>query len=268
MGELWTDHVSFSQLTSVETCPYQWFLLKVASVEPVDNCFSQAGTLAHQILADWAQGKITKGEMCLQWIKRFPVEVTAEFPRYLAAKGYGSKLFDSVLRYFEGFDGFPDYEIVGVEQEFTSMLAGERFVGVIDLILRDKATGGLMIVDHKSASLSTFRKSKDKMYRQLLLYSKYVADNYGAFPEKLAFNLFKEGVMDVRPFTSEDYMAARLWAEKLIIEMKEKELTDWFETKPEFFNCTNLCSCRHECIFGKEESHRKKEKKNGLTTAA
>ena len=44
------------------------------------------------------------------------------------------KLFDNVLSYFEGFDGFPGYEIVGAEKEFNSSIAGERFVGIIDLM--------------------------------------------------------------------------------------------------------------------------------------
>ena len=81
----------------------------------------------------------------------------------LATKAYGK--FE--LSYFENFTGFPGYEIVDAEKEFVSMIAGERFVGLADLILRDKATGRLVIVDYKSASLSTFKRNKRQMYRQL-----------------------------------------------------------------------------------------------------
>ena len=129
MGELWVDHISYSQLTAAQECPYQWFMLKAVGVEPMENAFAQAGSLAHDILAAWATKNTAKEEMILQWIKGFPQAVTAEFPGYLAAKGYKGKLFDSVLRYFEGFDGFPGYEVVGAEKEFTSMIAGERFIG-------------------------------------------------------------------------------------------------------------------------------------------
>ena len=259
MSEMWVDHVSFSQLTTAEECPYAWWLQKVAAVQPIENGFAQAGTLAHSILAGWAKGDIPKKDMPLLWIDRFTKEVTAEFPRYLAAKGYAAKLFDSVLRYFEAFDGFPSFDVVGAEKEFVSSIAGEKLVGIIDLILRDKDTGGLMIVDHKSASLSSFRKGRDQMYRQLLLYAKYCADMLGTFPEKLAFNLFKEGLLDTRVFSAEDYMAARIWAEAVISEMKRKDLDDWFETRPEFFRCTNLCSCRNECCYGRAENHKRKE---------
>lgn len=259
MSELWIDHVSFSQMTMAAECPYQYYLLKMAGVEPVDNAFAQAGNLVHKLLAGWAKGELSIKNLPVQLIERFPKEVTAEFPRFLAAKGYASKLFDNILSYFEAFDGFPGYEIIGAEKEFQSSIAGEHFVGVIDLILRDKETGGLVLVDHKSCSLSSFKKGKEQMYRQLLLYSKYCADTYGEFPTRLRFNLFKENMYDERPFDREDYVAARLWAESVIEEMKAKDVTDWFETKPEIFRCTNLCSCRNDCVFGKPENHKRKE---------
>ena len=262
MGELWIDHVSFSQMTMVQECPYQYYLLRMAGMEPVDNGFAQAGTLVHQILAMWARGEAAISELPAIWVQEFQKAVTAPFPAFLASKGYAEKLFDSVLCYLEGFDGFPEYEIVESEKEFCSSIAGEHFVGVIDLILRDKESGGLVLVDHKSCSLSSFKKSKEQMYRQLLLYSKYCADTYGEFPIRLRFNLFKENLYDERPFSREDYVSARLWAESVIEEMKAKDVTDWFETRPELFRCTNLCSCRNDCVFGRPENHKRKDDKN------
>ncbi len=263
MSDLWVDHVSFSQLTTAQECPYQYFLLKMAGVKPEENAFAQAGTLAHQLLASWAKGEIPAGELPYQWDQRFSKAVTAEFPHYLASKGYAEKLFTSILTYFQHFDGFSGYEIIGAEKEFRSMIAGVPFVGIVDLILRDKSTGEIVIVDHKSCSLSSFKKSKDQMYKQLLLYSKHVADEYGEFPRTLRFNLYKEQLIDERPFSKEDFVAARSWAENVIEEMKAKDLTDWFDTKPEYFRCTNLCNCRSQCAYGKPENHRRKDDNNG-----
>ena len=262
MNDLCPDHVSFSQLTTVTECPYQHFLLKVAGVEPVPNVFAQAGSLCHALMAGWAKGEIPISELATQWIQRFTKEVPAEFPSFLAAKGYAEKLFDSVLTYLEGFKGFPGNEIIGVEQEFSSMIAGERFVGIIDLLLRNETTGEITIVDYKSCSLSSFKKSKDQMYRQLLLYSKYVTDLFGCPPAKLRFELVKEGIFDERDYDPEDYVAARLWAENVVNMMKQMDFTDWFTVKPDFFRCTNLCSCRNECNFGKPENHRKEKDTN------
>ena len=263
MDGFWADHISFSSLSCIEQCPYQYYLLKIAGIEPVENAFSQAGTVAHDLLAGWAKGEIPINELPIHWIDQFGKKVTAEFPHYLKSKGYADKLFESILHYFETFDGFPGYDILGVEKAFSSSIAGEKFVGVIDLVLQSQETGELVLVDHKSCSLSSFRKSREQMYRQLLLYAKYCADEYGAFPAKLCFNLFRENTIDERPFSREDYIAARIWAESVIASMKAKDITDWFITQPEYFRCTNLCGCRHECAFGRPENHKKKENNNG-----
>lgn len=158
MGELWTDHVSFSQLTTAEACPYEYYLSKIAGVEPIENAFAEAGVFAHELLASWAQGELPLKELPIQWVQRFDKVVTAEFPHYLAKKGYRQKLFDAILTYLAEFDGFPGFEIIGVEKEFNSMIAGEQFVGIIDLLLRDKKTDEIVIVDFKSCSLASFKK--------------------------------------------------------------------------------------------------------------
>ena len=260
MNELLVDHVSFSQLRQVEQCPYAAYLLKTLNVEPIDNGFAQAGTLAHQILAMWAKGQADIHDLPEIWTQEFSKRVTVPFPTFLAAKDYANKLFTSVLKYFQNFKGFPGFEVIGAEKEFTSSLAGERFIGIIDLVLRNKETGKLTLVDHKSSSLSTFRRDRNAMYRQLLLYSKFCADTYGQFPEILYFNLFKENTYDQRVFDPEDYVSARIWAEEQISRMKNMDLSDWFETRPELFKCTALCSCRHECPYGNPNNHERKKK--------
>ena len=267
MSELVTDHISFSQLTTAQECPYAYYLLKIAGVEPVQNAFAEAGSLAHKLLAGWAKGEIPLQELPVEWIKNFSKEVTTEFPHFLASKGYREKLFDAVLTYFEHFKGFPDCEVVGVEQLFTSSIAGEKFVGIIDLILRDKATGGLTIVDYKSCSLRSFKRNGTQMYRQLLLYGKHCADRYGEFPAMLRFELLKENVYDERKFEKSEYIAAREWAELVIQEMKDRDFTLWFSVNPDYFRCTNLCSCRHECRCGKPEFFRKDNQDEKRTCA-
>ena len=268
MSDLWINHVSFSQLTAITECPYSHYLLKAAGIAAVNNAFAEAGSLAHTLLASWARGELPIEQLPVQWNLRFEKEVTADFPRYLAAKGYREKLFGAVQTYLEGFQGFPGYEIIGTEKEFCSMIAGERFIGIIDLLLRNKTTGEITIVDYKSCSLSSFKKSKDQMYRQLLLYSKYVSDQFGCPPAKLRFELIKESTFDERDYDPEDYVAARLWAESVIEDAKSKDITDWFDTNPDYFRCTNLCSAHMECPCGKPEYFRKEKNDERKRTPA
>ncbi len=257
MNELCMNHLSFSQLTQAEQCPYAYYLIRIAGIQPQENAFSQAGSFVHHLLADWARGMNSLEELPVLWAAGFSEYVTECFPPYLEAKDYRRKLLESVGAYFKHFRGFPGYDIIAAEQPFTSSLAGEPFMGVIDLILRDQATGEYVVVDHKSSSLSSFRRSKRAMYRQVLLYAKYLADHFGTFPARLCFNLFRESVLDEQPFRSEDYVEAVHWAEDTIRAMNERDLTDWFELRPDQFYCTNLCPARGNCSYGCWQNHTK-----------
>ncbi len=251
------QHVSFSQLTQAEQCPYSYYLTRMAGVAPRDNAFAQAGNFVHSLLAQWAKGEISASALPERWRDGYDSAVTELFPVYLETKGYRKKLYDAVMAYFTGFRGFPGYQIVSVEQQFISSLAGERFVGVIDLILKNEETGGYVLVDHKSSSLSSFNRSRIAMYRQLFLYAKYLADHYGCFPERLRFNLFRENSADEQPFRSEGYVEAVQWAEQGIQAMQQRDLPDWFTCKPEQFYCTALCPARDACPYGNYQYHRR-----------
>lgn len=256
-GKKMDQHVSFSQLMQAEQCPYSYYLIRMAGVAPRDNAFAQAGKFVHSLLAQWAKGEIRASSLPDRWREGYDSAVTELFPVYLENKGYRKKLYDSVMAYFSAFRGFPGYQIVSVEQQFISNLAGERFVGVIDLILKNEETGGYVLVDHKSSSLASFNRSRTVMYRQLLLYAKYLADHFGCFPERLQFNLFRESSADEQPFRPEAYVEAVQWAEEEIQTMKARELPDWFECRPEQFYCTCLCAARDACPFGNYQYHRK-----------
>ena len=234
------EHFSYSQLKQYETCPYAYFLSKYCSIKPVPNGFSQCGSLMHECLADWAKGKQTVEALPYLFKAEFPKKVTAPFPRYLGP-GYRDKLFRQCMDYLEGFTGFSDYEIIAAEDEIETTIAGEKFVGVIDLLVQDKY-GYVYLIDHKSSSKVT----KD-MYRQLYLYSKLVTEKYGKQPTILMFNQFKTQDVSLEPFSEEAYSETIAWAEKVIGEIKNAGFEEWTTTNYQQFYCTELCECREEC---------------------
>ena len=169
----------------------------------------------------------------------------------LTAKGYAEKAYNLGIEYFENFDEFAGFTIIETEEKFETEIDGRPFIGIIDMIVRDDVTDELIIVDHKSKSLSSFRKSEDEMYRQQLLYAKYVHEKYGQWPDRLMFNLFKEGGMKMeRPFRMEDYQAAMTWAGQQILKIEEFDILEWLECKQPDFFCNEICSVRKHCPNG------------------
>lgn len=242
---------SYSQLSSVSECPYGFYLQRIEHAEQKSNGFAEQGTLIHDLLDQWAKGLITKERLPEEYARRYPEEVVTKFPRMLTAKGYAEKAYNMGLKYFEDFDEFAGYTIIAAEEKFETEIEGRPFVGVVDMIIKDDVTDELIVLDHKSKSLSAFKKNEDEMYKQQLIYSKYVYEKYGQWPDRLMFNLFKEGGLKMeRPFRKEEYDNAITWAVNQIEKIENYEFLDWLECKNADFFCNEICSVRQHCPNG------------------
>lgn len=257
-----SDHwYSYSQLSTFSECPFSYYLGHIESPKPEEapNAWAEQGILVHDILDKWAKGELRVDELAEVYKQRYPNEVVTSFPRILAKNNYAEKTYQQGLEYFETFQGFPEYDIVSAEEEYKEDITltdgtKRKFIAYVDLVLRDKRTGGLVVCDHKSKSLSTFKREAKKMYKQQYLYSYFVHEKYGEWPQALMFNLFKElGYIDEKIFSMEEYEETMKWATDAILKIEDTALLDWLECKklpksgkPELF-CTAICSWRNIC---------------------
>jgi len=260
MGLLGENHVySYSQLSTFSECPYAFYLQKIERPKPelVNNAFASLGTFIHELIDQWAKGEIKAEDLPAEYIKRYKQAVPESWPRMLAAKGYADKAYNQGLEYFTNFDEFKGYKIIGTEQKFKTNIEGRPFIGIVDMVMEDEATGELIVLDHKSKSLKEFKKNEHEMYKQQLLYSQYIFETYGKWPDRLMFNLFKEpdNYKTSKPFDKTEFVEAYTWAADIIKKIETYDLMDFFETKevkndrPDFF-CTEICSCRKICPNG------------------
>ena len=100
------------------------------------------------------------------------------------------------------------------------------------------------------------------MYRQQLLYSTYVKEKYGKYPDRLMFHLFNEnGVKPERLFSPEEYDKTIAWATKQITSMEDYSIIDWLKCKEKAdYFCWNLCSARKVCPNGVQPDFRSKKR--------
>ena len=259
MGLMKDNHVySYSQLSSVSECPYMFYLERIEQpkVETVSNGFAERGTLIHDLIDQWAKGELTKQQLPMEYDRRYADEVVTQFPAVLLSKGYAKKAYQMGIDYFINFDEFAGYTILGTEEKFQIDLplsdgTTRPFVGIIDMVLKDDLTDELIICDHKSKSKASFRKAEDEMYRQQLLYTPYVKNKYGQYPDRLMFNLFNElGMKPERPFDMTQYQNALQWATEMVNRIENYSMLEWLETKNQDFFCENICSVRHVCPNG------------------
>lgn len=250
-GMIW----SYSRIGSYKQCPYSFYLMYIEKEKkPESNFYAEVGSFVHKILE-----MIFKGELELDdapeyfrknWTKNVKTKLTEKTRMdntYLACATYLADV---------DFEWLNDYEVLGIEKKIRTKIGGYPFVGYIDLLLREKATGKIIVLDHKSAKYPLQKDEKtplkahaqefESYKRQLYLYSKAVIEEYGVEPVMLMWNHFKDQKYVRVEFNRKDYEAAIEWFLSMIKQI-EKDIL--FMPKKDFFYCANLCNFRNTCEY-------------------
>lgn len=246
---------SYSRLSSFYQCKYAWYLTYIDCVKGENGFFGEYGSFIHKILEKYSKGELSLFELNDYYEQHFTEEVTHDAPpnKYVDIK---QSYYDKGLDYLNNIDlDFSKYEVLGVEKKVEFEIAGKPFVGYIDLLLKEKENGRIVIVDHKSASLKILKngnisKSDQEHFlgfqRQLYLYSKAVRKEYGEV-SKLMWNMFRDKKWIEIPWVEEEYNEAIQWAEDTI-KLIENE-TEWC-ANPDFYFCNYICDHRNNaCEF-------------------
>ncbi len=240
---------SFSRLNSFHTCPYEFYLHYVLCNRGCNNFFGQFGSFVHKILEGYANGELSLFEISQYYEDNFWEEVNENAPpnKYVDIK---QSYYEKGLDYLDNIELIlEDYEILGVEKEVRFKIGNYEMLGYIDLLLKDKKSSEIIILDHKSASLK-FKKNGDisktdlqhflEFKRQLYLYSMPIIEEYGKV-DFLEWNMFKDRKHIKISWCKEEYDEAISWA-KETVEMIEQE-NAWLPN-PDYYYCSYLCGQR------------------------
>lgn len=260
---------SFSRLNSFYNCPYEWKLRYIDCNKSENGFFGEYGSLIHKILEKYEKGELSLFELNDYYEEHFSENVPHDAPpnKYVDIK---QSYYEKGLDYFNNIDlDLDKYEVLGVEKEVRFQIAGKDFVGYIDLLLKEKETGKIIILDHKSASIKILKNGKvsksdqehvREFIRQLCLYAIPIIEEYGHVDE-LWWNLFKDKNWLKMPFNKEDYDEAIQWAEdtlKLIETEKE-----WLPNNSSLYYCNYLCGQRnHACEYKPQLSNKSNTQDN------
>jgi hypothetical protein len=214
----------------------------IQCLDKTANAFAEWGSFGHSLFERYFKGELEFFELSNEYAEKYDANVRTKFPPNTYVN-LNQKYYDVGKEYFDNFEGlFDDCERLGVEQEIHINIGGYRFVGFIDLILRDK--NGILIIDHKSKSKFKTKKEKDEYLTQLYLYSIYIYEKYGDYPYCLMFNMFRANEMVEEKFDIKKYEAAKKWVVDTISEIYKDEC---FDPKQEPFFCNYICSCSAYC---------------------
>lgn len=247
---------SFSRLNSFYNCPYEFYLHYIECNKSEGGFFGEYGSLMHTILEKYAKGELSLFELNQYYEENFSSSIPHDAPpnKYVDIR---KSYYDKGIEYLNNIDlDLEEYEILGVEKEVRFKLEDKDFVGYIDLLVKDRETGEIIIIDHKSASIKLLKngdvsKSDQKHFlsfkRQLYLYSVQIIKEYGKV-SKLKWNMFKERKWIEIPWKQEEYDEAVQWAKNTIELIKKESL--WLPNSNSYYYCNYLCGQRNNaCEF-------------------
>jgi len=246
---------SFSRLNSYYHCPYEWYLTYIEDNRGANSSFTEYGTVCHKVLEEYLKGNLAIWDLEDKFTELWKEIVVDEFPRNKYVD-LAETYYEQGLSYFQNINfDFDRYEILGVEKEIHFEILDKPFVGYIDLLLRDKENGNIIISDHKS---STIKKKKngeiskqsashfEEFKKQLYMYSKPIIAEYGKV-NKLRWNLFKQNDEIVIPWNEDDYKDTIKWAEDTINLIDKTSV--WLPDNSETYYCNVLCPHRNICEY-------------------
>lgn len=229
---------SFSSIKCYQQCPYAFYLRYVLGQPEESNCFSQAGSLVHDLLDKAYKGELFPFELADEFEKRWQ-DLDLRFPFFAMSKAY----HDKSLEYLSEFDFDDRYEVVSSEYEIRLKIGKYEFTGFVDLILRDKADGKLIIQDHKSKSKMT-KNEQCEYAKQLYLYAFALHELGYEYPKTLRFNLYRSRKEIDIPFCEDDMHEAVAWFTDSVGKILAEN--DWDCKTDEWF-CSKLCGA--DCIY-------------------
>ncbi len=257
---------SFSRVNSYKSCPYGWKLHYLDHKSQEGSGFADWGSLCHSVFEDYANGTLEEYELLGAYDERYPQYMKNDYP---PCRGLplADRYYERGREIFSSFAGFPsNWEIIGSEIRVEVCIRGRKFLGYIDLLVRDQNDGKLIVVDHKSKGKFNSQEEQDEYAIQLYLYAYWVWTNYHEYPKELIFNMFRAGDAVHIAFQEEQMNKALDWFEDTInqiysdVDFWDKIALKYEETgelladfKKDDFFCNYLCGSRTHCprsIFG------------------
>lgn len=236
------ERYSFSKLSSWWVCPYGWKLRYIDHLSGVGNAFSSYGSFVHSLMERYAKGELEIWDLPTTYEWEFDTAVPEKFP-YNKFVVLRDSYYKQGLEFLQNFQGYENYRILDVEKNFDAPIDDWIFNGIIDLIFEDD-NGKLIIRDYKSKASFKNATEQAEYARQLYLYSTYVKDTYGRFPDELQFLMFRKQTLITIPFDEAAYNEARTWAIETV-----QAIRDAFDYPPkcDAFYAANLCNHRDYC---------------------
>ena len=190
-------HISHSQFTTYNDCNLKWKLRYVDKLGTfVGNIHTLFGTAMHTVIQEYLSVMYNKSIVAadkLNMESRLKEEMVAEFTKIKESQNVLPCTQDEMMEFYQ--DGVAilqhfrkyrnkyfmkqNWELVGIEVPILKdVQEGVDMMGYLDVVLRNKISGKIVIIDLKTATRgwTDYQKKDFNKKSQLLLYKKYYSE--------------------------------------------------------------------------------------------
>lgn len=243
---------SFSRLQTYVHCPYSFYLQYIEErKDRDDNFYSQNGSCVHKALEAYFKDKIK-----IEDVANYYLDLTDGIAEMVSQPSMNS-IMEKCVSYLAEMQPLDEkYDILAVEKELNFKLKDYKFIGFADLLLRNKETDDVILVDHKSANhffgktgkvLKGSAENYEEYKKQMYLYAYGIAQTMNENVSKIVWHHFKDnGALTQIGFNQNDLDETLKWASDLIEQIKNDEE---FNYKKSFIRCHQLCDFRRSCEY-------------------
>ena len=221
--------ISYSQFAMWDKCPYTWKLNYVDKAETFKgNIYTLFGSAIHETiqayLVCYYERTIKEAdalplhdiliyrmkELYKESKERYGDEFEVDQKEMIEFTNDGFAIIDEFLKRKGSHFKKKDTELVGIEMNLNYKLPKElRFVGFMDVVLHDKKTGRMKIIDIKSSTMgwNKYVKADKLKAAQLLLYKMFYAEQKFLAPEDIDIEFF---ILKRRLYEKADFPQKRI----------------------------------------------------------
>ena len=204
--------ISYSQFSMWDKCPYNWKANYVDKAETFKgNIYTLFGSALHETIQAYL---VCYYERTIKEADALPLEdilmyrMKENFKQSKAQHGNefeitkedmaefyqdGVNIIEEFLKRKSSYFKKKDTELVGIEMNLNYELPKDmRFVGYMDVVLHDKKTGRMRIIDIKTATMgwNKYMKADKNKTNQLLLYKHFMAKQLEISEDKIDVEYF------------------------------------------------------------------------------
>lgn len=200
--------ISYSQYAMYDKCPKQWELAYVRNLrEFTQSIHTLFGTAFHETLQTYlttmyektakAADELDLNNMLLSTMKELYKEAVEKMGEHFSNKFElmefyedGVAILDFIKRNRGKYFSAKHEELIGIELPIyypANEDKGIFMLGYLDVVLRDKRTDEIIIIDIKTSTMgwNKYQKADKLKLSQLVLYKEYFAKQYGWDVEKI-----------------------------------------------------------------------------------